>query len=99
MSEPQLISLREHPQAGASIRRAKAWAGIAGFLVAALAGYGTGLPTSTLLLRALLFGLVGNCVGWAASVAVWRRVIAAQALSTVRARAAKAAEGKDGAAK
>lgn len=95
---PQLISLREHPRAGESIRRIKAWGGIAGFLVAALAGYGSGLPTSTLLLRALLFGLVGNCVGWAASVAIWRRVLAAQALAAVRARAAKQAAPGAGAA-
>ena len=87
--DPQLISLREHPRAGESIRRAKAWGGIAGFVIAALAGYGTGLPTSTLLLRALLFGIVGNCVGWAASVAIWRRVLTAQALATVRARNAR----------
>jgi hypothetical protein len=98
VSKPQLISLSDHPQAGGSIRRVKAWAGIAGFLVAALAGYGTGLPTSTLLLRALLFGLVGNCVGWAVSVAVWRRVLTAQALSTVRARNARQGARKGGAA-
>ena len=98
MSAPQFISLGEHPHAGVSIRRVKAWAGIAGFLVAALAGYGTGLPTSTLLLRALLFGIVGNCVGWAVSVAVWRRVLAAQALATVRARNEKRAGSKAGAA-
>ena len=95
---PQLISLGEHPRAGSSIRRFKAWAGIAGFLVAALAGYGSGLPTSTLLLRALVFGIVGNCVGWAVSVAVWRRVLAAQALATVRARNARNAAPKGGAA-
>ncbi|HVW90733.1 MAG TPA: hypothetical protein VHC01_14810 [Gaiellaceae bacterium] len=98
MTDPQFISLGEHPHAGGSIRRVKAWAGLAGFLVAALAGYGTGLPTSTLLLRALLFGIVGNCVGWAVSVAVWRRVLAAQALATVRARNARQTESKDGAA-
>lgn len=95
---PQLVSLHEHPRAGAAIRRFKAWAGIAGFLIAALAGYGSGLPTSTLLLRALLFGIVGNCVGWAVSVAVWRRVLTAQALATVRARNDRQAAAKAGAA-
>lgn len=93
-----MISLREHPRAGGSIRRAKAWGGLAGFAVAALAGYGTGLPTSTLLLRALLFGIVGNCVGWAASVAIWRRVLTAQALATVRARNARSQAARSGGA-
>ncbi|HVU76495.1 MAG TPA: hypothetical protein VHC67_02860 [Gaiellaceae bacterium] len=88
---PQLISLREHPQAAPSIRRVKAWAGLAGFLVAALAGYGSGLPLSTLLWRALALGVVANVVAWGASVAVWRRVLTAQAITAVRAKKAKAA--------
>jgi hypothetical protein len=40
----RLISLREHPRAAPSIRRAKALAGLAAFLVSTFAGFRSGAP-------------------------------------------------------
>jgi hypothetical protein len=84
MPEPQLISLNDHPRAAPAIRRAKARGGLAAFLIVALAGYMHGAVVSGLLLHALAGGLVGYLLTWAASVAVWRHLLAAQATAVAR---------------
>jgi hypothetical protein len=82
--EPQLISLDDHPRAAPAIRRAKARGGLAAFLIVALAGYLHGADLSSVLFRALLGGMVGYLLTWAASVAIWRHLLAAQATAVVR---------------
>jgi hypothetical protein len=91
MPEPQLISLNDHPRAAPAIRRAKARGGLAAFLIVALAGYMHGAALSGLLVHALAGGMVGYLLTWAASVAVWRHLLAAQATAVVwRVRAQQA---------
>ena len=79
----RLTSLRDHPKAGPSIRRAKALGGLAGFLVSALAGFGQSAPFAPTITRALIGGMVVYLFSWAAAVAVWRRVLGAQAVAAI----------------
>jgi hypothetical protein len=84
MPEPQLISLNDHPSAAPSIRRAKARGGLAAFLIVALAGYMHGADVGNVLFRAVLGGMVGYLLTWAAAVAIWRHLLAAQAAAVVQ---------------
>lgn len=71
------LILAEHPRAARSVARAKAWGGLAGFL---LGGY-LSLPTQTLAgagLRALAAGVVCYVAAWAAAVFLWRRMLVAE---------------------
>jgi hypothetical protein len=71
------LILAEHPRAARSVARAKAWGGLAGFL---LGGY-LSLPTQTLAgagLRALAAGVVCYVAVWAAAVFLWRRMLVAE---------------------
>jgi hypothetical protein len=70
-------SLAGHPRASTGVARAKAWGGLAGFL---LGGY-LSLPTHSLAeagLRALVAGVVCYVAVWASAVFVWRRLVAAE---------------------
>jgi hypothetical protein len=72
-----LLFLAEHPRAVHSIARAKAWGGLAGFL---LGGY-LSLPSETLPaagLRALAAGAVCYVAVWAGAVFLWRRLVVAE---------------------
>jgi hypothetical protein len=89
MAEKRLVSLSEHPRAATSIRRAKAWGGIGGFLLMLLVGLTHGSPLDATLVRALVGGVVANLVVWAIAVAVVKRVLIAEA--TAAARRARAA--------
>ncbi len=71
------LILAEHPRAARSVARAKAWGGLAGFLIG---GY-LSLPTQTLAgagLRALAAGMVCYVAAWAAAVFLWRRMLVAE---------------------
>ncbi len=71
------LILAEHPRAARGVARAKAWGGLAGFL---LGGY-LSLPTQTLAgagLRALAAGVVCYVAVWAAAVFLWRRMLVAE---------------------
>jgi hypothetical protein len=88
MSDTRLVSLAEHPVAAAKIRRAKAWAGIGGFVLMTVVGLQHGSPLEATLVRALVGGLAANLLVWAVLLAVVKRLLIAQA--TVAARAARA---------
>jgi hypothetical protein len=86
---PQLISLREHPRAGAGIRRAKARGGLGGFLLVAAGGYLHGGVLADVLLHAVAGGIAGYFLVWAAAVAVWRQLLHAEAAGAVSRAAAR----------
>lgn len=71
-------SVANHPRARASVRRIKGIAGLLGFGIAALMAHSTGLPTTSVLVRALLVGIGGYFVAWACAVAVWRQIVLAE---------------------
>jgi hypothetical protein len=71
------LILAEHPRAARGVARAKAWGGLAGFLIG---GY-LSLPTQTLAgagLRALAAGVVCYVAAWTAAVFLWRRMLVAE---------------------
>lgn len=71
-------SIANHPRAKASIRRAKGWAGLTGFAIAALVSVQASVPLFDAGLRALGAGVVGYMLAWWVGVMVWRQLILAE---------------------
>ena len=71
-------SIANHPRARASVRRIKGIGGLLGFGIAALLAHSAGLPTTSVLVRALLVGIGGYLLAWACAVAVWRQIVLAE---------------------
>ena len=69
------IRVGAHPRARRSIRRARALAGMAGFVIVLLLALNAGVPAFEALLRALAGGLVLHFGTWACAIALWRRLI------------------------
>jgi len=72
------MSVRSNPRARSSVRRAKGWGGLVGFLVAGYLSLSAGVPITEVGLRALGVGAAGYLVAWACSVAVWRVLLVAE---------------------
>jgi hypothetical protein len=79
MERPKLVSPAEHGRAADSIRRVKAWCGLAGFAVTGFAAHAHGDLLFTAGVRALEGGVVGYLLGWLAAVTAWRRIMQAEA--------------------
>jgi xanthosine utilization system XapX-like protein len=73
-----VISVGAHPRARASIRRTRAWTALAAFGIVLFVCLNAGVPGQEAALRALVAGLVGNLVGWACALAVWRSLVMAE---------------------
>jgi hypothetical protein len=73
-----VISVGAHPRARASIRRTRAWTALAAFGIVLFLCLNAGVPGQEAALRALVAGLVGNLVGWACALAVWRSLVMAE---------------------
>jgi hypothetical protein len=71
-------SVANHPRARASVRRIKGVGGLLGFGIAALLAHSAGLPTTSVLVRALLVGIGGYLLAWGCAVAVWRQIVLAE---------------------
>ena len=71
-------SIATHPRARGSIRRAKAWAGLAGFAFAAVLSLQASVPVFQVGERALAAGLVGYMLAWWCGVLIWRQLIIAE---------------------
>ncbi len=87
-----MLFLAEHPRAARSIARAKAWGGLAGFLIG---GY-LSLPTETLPaagLRALAAGAICYVAVWAGAVFLWRRLVVAELRGAQQAEVARRLPG------
>ena len=76
--DAQGASIANHPRARASIRRTKAWAGLAGFAIAALLSLQASVPMFEVGLRALGAGVVGFMLAWWFSVMIWKQLIMAE---------------------
>jgi hypothetical protein len=88
-------SIANHPRAKASIRRAKGWAGLAGFAIAAFVSLQASVPLFQVGLRALGAGVLGYMLAWWVGVLVWRQLILAEqraAYALIERRRAEAAE-------
>jgi hypothetical protein len=76
VAEP--ITLRSHPAAMASIRRIRARAALAAFVVVLLLSMHKGLTLPSATARALVAGIAVQLVAWKLAVAVWRQVVLVQ---------------------
>ncbi len=77
-SGPPRIWIGGHPRARASIRRTRARAGIAGFVLVLALSLNAGVPAYDALWRALAGGLIAHFGAWIAALALWRRLIVAE---------------------
>jgi hypothetical protein len=75
---PPYSSIATHPRAFASVRRAKSWAGIGAFAIAAGLSLKAGVPFTQSALRALGAGLAGYLLVWWASMRIWRQLMIAE---------------------
>ena len=91
-------SVANHPRAGAQVTRAKAWGGLAGFLLVALLSWRASAPLPDTLLRAIAGGIVAYVATWAGAVLVWRHLVVAELRAVRRQRAAEAAARRAAAA-
>ena len=73
-----VISVGAHPRARASVRRIRARTALAAFGIVLFICLSGSVPPQEAFLRALVAGLVGNLVGWACALAVWRSLIMAE---------------------
>ena len=71
-------SIATHPRARSSVRRAKGWAGLAGFAIAAVLSLQASVPMFDVGERALAAGVVGYMLAWWCSVLIWRQLIVAE---------------------
>ncbi|MDO8211388.1 hypothetical protein [Conexibacter sp. CPCC 206217] len=78
-----LPSVANHPRAGDQVKRAKGWAGLAGFALVAFVSWRGEVPVEDMLLRALAGGIVAYLVVWATAVAIWRHLVVTE-LEVVR---------------
>jgi uncharacterized membrane protein len=72
------ISVKAHPRARASVRRTRARTALAAFAIVLFVCLSGSVPPEEAFLRALVAGLVGNLVGWACALAVWRALVMAE---------------------
>ena len=82
--KPPMIALAQHPRAAASIRRLKAWGGIAGLGLTAVGGQLHGSTPFDTGLHALAGGVAGYLLSWAAAITVWRQILLSEAKAAVR---------------
>ena len=85
----QHVRLSTHPQAVASVKRARARCGMYGFFIVLGLCLLAGVPAFDATFRALIAGIVCHLAGWYIAIFVWRHIIrnqAAQAAEAYNAR-------------
>jgi hypothetical protein len=76
-------SIATHPRALSSIRRAKGWAGLTGFAIAAVLSLQASVPVLQAGERALGAGVVGYMLAWWCGVLIWRQLMIAEQRAAV----------------
>jgi type VI protein secretion system component VasK len=74
----QAVSVAAHPRARASIRRTRARTALVAFAIVLYLSLSSGVPGEEAAVRALIAGLVGNLMGWACALVVWRALVLAE---------------------
>jgi hypothetical protein len=91
VSKPVVMTIGAHPRARRSVRRARAFGGLLGFLVALVLSLRAGVPAWDATARALLAGVAVHLAAWRVAVAVWRQLMLAE-LEQVREHRAERVE-------
>lgn len=79
------VRLSTHPEAVASVKRARARCGLIGFGLVFVLCVMAGVPAFDATLRALIAGVVAHLGGWYVAIFVWRQVIRQQAVQAAEA--------------
>lgn len=97
-----VVTVSAHPRAKTSIRRTRARVALFAFALVLFLSLQGGVPGQEAALRALLAGLVGNLIGWACALALWRQIVVQEVRlaeearrERARARAEAAAQAAD----
>lgn len=69
------ISVAAHPRARASIRRTRARTALVTFGLVLYMSLSSDVSGPEAVMRAVAAGLVGNLVGWACALAIWRQIV------------------------
>jgi hypothetical protein len=72
---PQSISVAAHPRARASIRRTRARTALAAFALVLFLSLSSDVGGPEAVMRAIGAGLVGNLMGYACALFVWRQIV------------------------
>ena len=91
---PGAITLSAHPRAARQIRQAKAWAGLAGAVLAGYASWKGGSPFFDTALRAVLWGLAAYITVWFLAVQVLKHVVIAEVRAAEKNWLARKAEAE-----
>jgi hypothetical protein len=81
------VRLSSHPRAQASIKRAKAIGGLAGFAVSFFIAQGHGVAAFETGVRSLAGGIAGYVLIWGAAIIVWRQIAIGEYKNAARKRA------------
>jgi hypothetical protein len=84
--DASVVSVAAHPRARASIRRTRARTALAAFVIVLLFSHSAGVTDQEAVMRAVVAGLVGNLIGWACALAVWRQIVVQEVRSAAEAR-------------
>jgi hypothetical protein len=95
---PEPITVHSHPAAMASIRRARARAGLGAFVVVLLLSMHHGLALPSAAVRALVAGVAVQLVTWKVAVVVWRQLIMVQVRAAQEAHAERRRQLREAAA-
>ena len=68
------VRLSAYPRAIASIRRVRAWCGLAGFALVTLFSLNSGLLLPDAVMRGLMGGAVAYFAGWLIAIKLWKQV-------------------------
>jgi hypothetical protein len=80
------VSTAAHPRAKASIRRVRAWTALIAFGLVLFLSLSANVGGQEATMRAIAGGLVGNLIGWACALAVWRQIVVQEVRSIENAR-------------
>jgi len=75
---PQVITLRAHPAAMASIRRVRARAALTAFALVLLLSLHSGVLLPEATVRALAAGVAVHLAAWKLAVLAWRQIVLGQ---------------------
>ena len=85
-SDASVVSIAAHPRARGSIRRTRARTALAAFVIVLLLSHSAGVTDQEAVMRAVVAGLVGNLIGWACALAIWRQIVVQEVRSVAEAR-------------
>ena len=94
-ADPNAITIGAHPRATRSVRRARAFGGLLGFVVTLFLAHQAGVPAWDGVLRALAAGVALHLVAWALAVTVWRQLMLAEMRAAHDRRLARAERRAD----